>query len=82
MSVFHKESVKVSSIKKNNIFNEKTKFTITTSQCCIVLGLSKLRVKFNFTQLHRVLTPPLPHSRASSPTRSLSPKMGGEYHVE
>ncbi len=49
MSVFHKESVKVSSIKKNNIFNEKTKFNFTTSQCCIVLGLSKLRVKFNFT---------------------------------
>ena len=55
MSVFHKESVKVSSIKKNNIFNEKTKFNFTTSQCCIVLGLSKLRVKFNFTQLHRAL---------------------------
>ena len=57
MSVFHKESVKVSSIKKNNIFNEKTKINFTTSQWCIVLELSKLRVKFNFTQLHSALNP-------------------------
>ena len=61
MSVFHKESVKVSSIKKNNIFNEKTKFNFTTSQCCIVLGLRELRVKLNFTQLHRASLCLRPH---------------------